>query len=95
MVSRISFVNRIQVRTENGPLDRITDTDENCVEILNSIEVLINIDKETRPPQNRLQKKMKSAKFVKNKDKLHELQTQLGHFMSSLNLDISVNASHQ
>lgn len=95
LVSRISFVNRIQVQTQKVPSIGSLIQSSTVSKVLNSIEVLINIDKGTRPPQNRLQKKINSARFVKNKDKLHELQTQLGHVMSSLNLDISVNAVHQ
>lgn len=47
----------------NGSLDRITDTVEYYIEILNSIEVLIDIDEGTRPPRNRLHKAIDSAKI--------------------------------
>lgn len=79
----------------NGSLDRIIATVEYCIEILNSIEVLIDEGKGTRSPQNRIRKVATSAKFVKNKKKIHELQIQLDHVMGSLNIEISVNLSHQ
>ena len=94
-MSKISFVNRIQVQTEEFSSIGSLIQSSTVSKFSTQVEVLINIDKGTRPPQNRLQKKMNTARFVKNKDKLHELQTQLGHVMSSLNLDISVNALHQ
>ena len=68
---------------------------EYCADTIKSIEVLINKAKGSRSPQNQLQKKLSSLKYVLKKDEIDEMQTRLDRAVTRLNFAISVNSLHQ
>ena len=76
-------------------LGRITNAVEACADIIKSIEALINRTKETRSPQNRLQRRLTSLKYVLKKDEINGMQTRLDRAMNRLNLAVSVDSLHQ
>ena len=90
------FVQQLHSGSERTDfLDRITNTVEYCADIIKSIEALINKIKGTCSPQNRLQKKWTSLKFVLKKDEIDGMQTRLDRAINRLNFAVSVNSLHQ
>ena len=76
-------------------LNGINNAVEYCADTIKSIEVLINKAKGSRSPQNQLQKKLSSLKYVLKKDEIDEMQTRLDRAVTRLNFAISVNSLHQ
>ena len=76
-------------------LDGITNAVEYCADIIKSIEVLINKTKGTRSPQNRIQKKLTSLKYVLKKDEIDGMQIRLDRAINRLNFAISVDSLYQ
>ena len=76
-------------------LNGINNAVEYCTDTIKSIEVLINKAKGSRSPQNQLQKKLSSLKYVLKKDEIDEMQTRLDRAVNRLTFAISVNSLHQ